>query len=110
QPYCDAGAFAQAALQLQHAMMKLHDVLDDRETETGAAKLARARPIDTVEAFRQTRYVGRRNALAGIGNDQLDARPSGALPRSVRGRSIRRRPRFGRDTTAARRILERVVE
>jgi len=53
--------------------MKLHDVLDDREAEPGAAEFAGARTIDAVKALGEPRDVGPRDAFAGVGDRELDA-------------------------------------
>src|SRR2546425_12995806 len=59
-------ADVQGAANLEPAAVCLHDVLDDREAETGAAELARARFVDAVEALRQPRQVGRRDTDAVV--------------------------------------------
>src|ERR1700722_1310484 len=68
-------AFMHLALDSQRAVMQLHDMLDDRETESRAAQLARARAIDAIESLRQPRDICRRNSLSRIDDDQRDARP-----------------------------------
>ena len=72
EPYDDGGALAQAAFDAQAALMKLEDVFDDREAETGAAEFARARAIDAIEALGQPRDIGGRNAFAGVSDDKFD--------------------------------------
>ena len=52
--------------------MELHDMLDDREAQAGAAQLARARPVDPVEPLGEPRDIGRGNSFAGIGDRQFD--------------------------------------
>ena len=71
--------------------MQLHDVFYDREAETGAAKLARARAIDAIEAFGQARDVGGRNPFAGVGTTNSPPRARLRLrgPLAARGAGAR---------------------
>src|SRR5690348_3055476 len=45
------------ALDPEHPMMQLHDMLDDRESQSRPAQLARARAIDPIESLREPRYI-----------------------------------------------------
>lgn len=49
------------------------DMLDDGQSQSGAAGFARTTAIDPVEAFGQARQVLCGNADAGIGHDKLAA-------------------------------------
>src|ERR1700691_3848621 len=96
-------ALAYPALDVQSAMMQLHDVLDDREAEAGSAQLARARAVNAIKPLRQPRNVRGRNALARIRDDHLDVRGT------VAGRPTRHtRPQH--HLAAARSVFDRVVD
>src|SRR5690242_10502435 len=66
-------ADAELARDLEAPLMQLQYVLDDRETEAGAAGLARSAGRHAVEPFGQTRQMLRGNALAGVGHRQTSA-------------------------------------
>ena len=53
---------------MQFAAVTVQDVLDDRESETGAAEFAAARRVDTVEPLGQPRQMVRCDAVAAIGD------------------------------------------
>ena len=55
--------------------MQLHDMLDDREAEPGAAEFARARAIDPIEALGEPRDIGGGNSLAGISDHEFHPEP-----------------------------------
>ena len=46
---------------------------DERQTDARTFVGARARALDAVEAFEDSRQVRRRNADAGVGDRKLDA-------------------------------------
>ncbi len=85
----EPGALSGLALDAQLTAMALHDVLDDRQSQTGAAGVPRAAPIDAIEALGQSRQVLARDAgsvvddrdLAAVVRQpsplQFDAPPSG---------------------------------
>src|ERR1051325_7037273 len=50
-------AFLNSAFDLKPPAVRLNDVFDDGESESGAAELARARFVDAVEAFGQPRQI-----------------------------------------------------
>ena len=54
------------------AAVRLRDVADDRETETGAAGVAAARPVDAVEALEDALEIARRDPDAVIAHDERD--------------------------------------
>src|SRR5690349_8881964 len=60
------GALAELAVDIERAPVVAHDMLDDGEAEPGAAELARAGGIDTVEALGEPRQVLARDALAMV--------------------------------------------
>src|SRR5260370_38118647 len=62
---CKGGALAQAGLDADLAPVHLHDALDDRETEPGAALLARARRVGLLELLEYPAVVGLGDAGAG---------------------------------------------
>src|ERR1039457_7216795 len=72
-PDGDRRAFMHLALDPQHATVQLHDVLDDRQAQAGAAELARAGPIDAIESLGQARDIGGRTPLACTRDDQRSA-------------------------------------
>ena len=53
--------------------MRLNDVLNDRETQTGAAEIARPRFIHSIEPFSKAGQVFLGNARAGVGNGNFDS-------------------------------------
>ena len=57
-------ALARLAVDVELAAVALHDVLDDRQPEPGAAGLARAAAVDAIEALGQARQVLARDARA----------------------------------------------
>jgi len=57
--------------------MALDDMLDDRETETGAAKRAAAAGVDAIEALGDALDVLGSDALAFVGDDDMDHRAFG---------------------------------
>ena len=64
-------AGADPAGHVDLAADRLHQVLDDRQTQPGAAELAAARLVDAVEPLEDARQVVARDADAGVGD--LDA-------------------------------------
>src|SRR5580700_5740155 len=74
KPYRDSRTFAQTAFDFQAALVKLKDMLDDCESQTGATELARPRAVDAIETLRQTWDVGSRNSFAGIYHNKLNSR------------------------------------
>src|SRR6266851_4761139 len=72
KPHGHSRTLAQAAFNPELTLVKLDDVLDDRESESGPAEFARTRAVDPIEAFRQSRNVGGRDSLPGVGDDKLD--------------------------------------
>ena len=55
----------------EFAGVGLDDMLDDGETESGAAEIARARLVDPVEPFGESRQIFFRNSRAAIRDDDL---------------------------------------
>src|SRR5438477_840551 len=53
--------------------MGAHDVLGNRETQSGSAGLARAGLVDSIKALKQSRQMLRRNALPKVLNIKFDA-------------------------------------
>src|SRR5207245_2863687 len=68
----DGRAHAQFALQPHFSAVRLHDVLDDGQAETGAARLARARPIHPVKPLEDTVARFRRDPRAVVPHPDLD--------------------------------------
>ncbi len=50
-------ALAERAVDGDAAVVGLHDVLDDRESQAGASQLSAAGPVDAIEAFEDPREV-----------------------------------------------------
>ncbi len=69
----ERGAFAFARLHGDFAAVRLRDMADDRKTESGAARVATARPVDPIEAFPDPFEIAGRNADAVIAHDERDA-------------------------------------
>src|SRR5258706_11234413 len=72
QTYPNGSAVIDDAGNFQFAFMGLDDVLDDRQAQSGAAKIARACLVDAVEALRQARQILLRDARAGVGDGNFD--------------------------------------
>ena len=89
-------AFAFARLDRDLAAVRLRDVADDRETETGAAGVAAARPVDAVEALEDALEIAGRDPDAVIAHDERDPVADDA--------------RADLDRLARARVLDRVVE
>src|SRR6185503_11235380 len=66
-------ADAELARDLEPRLMELQHVLDDRESEAGAAGLARAARRDAIEPLGQARQVLRRNAVARVDHGKPSA-------------------------------------
>ena len=64
----ERAADAERAFDGHAAAMRLHDVLDDRQAQAGAAELAAAGPIDAVEPLEDPREVLGGDAAAAIGD------------------------------------------
>src|SRR3546814_4164486 len=62
----EGAALADLALDLQPRLVQLHDVLDDRQAQAGAAGLARAAGGHAVEAFGDPRQVRGGDAVAAV--------------------------------------------
>src|SRR5215468_186894 len=80
------------ALDLEGAAVAVEDVLDDGETESGAAQLARAGRVDPVEPLRQAREVLARDTLAAVHHGDGDRRTIEEPRRTLLGD----RPLWGR--------------
>src|SRR5438445_436634 len=65
------GPLALDAVDRQLPAVREHEVPDDGEAEPGAAQLARARLVDTVEALGDPRQVGARDADARVAHAHL---------------------------------------
>ena len=61
------------AFGANRASMGKHDVLGNGEAEACASGFARARLVDTIEAFEEAWYMLRGNAGSEIANVKLDA-------------------------------------
>src|SRR5579872_5867183 len=68
EPHRKGRALAERAGDVEPTAMAVDDVLDDRQTEAGAAQFARARRIDAVEPLGQPRQVFAGDAVALVGN------------------------------------------
>ena len=82
-------ALARLAVDVELAAVTLHDVLDDRQPEPGAAGLARAAAVDAIEALGQPRQMDARDPWAAVDDGDLAAAVVGAVP--ARRRCGRRR-------------------
>src|SRR5260370_40275919 len=97
KPHGHSRTLAQAAFDPELTLVKLDDVLNDRESESGPAEFARTRAVDPIKAFRQSRNVGGRDSLPGVGDDKLDTGLA-AVPGNPGGTCL------GRHFTAAQRV------
>src|SRR5207244_221559 len=89
-------AAAGFAADVELAAVALRDVLDDRQAETGAARLARAAAVDAVEALGQARQGLAPDADAAVGDRQRPdaggAHGPGAIGPAAVSRSLARWP------------------
>src|SRR5690349_16004602 len=92
----ERGPLSDRAFHARRAVVRGHQVLDNREAQPGAAELARARLVHPVEALEQARQILLRNADPGIAHKELDHLG----------------PRRGadRDFAARGRVLDRVIQ
>src|SRR3990167_10979787 len=74
----EGAAFANLAFDFKPGIVSQQHVLDDGEPQAGAARGARARRIHAVEALRQVRKMFRRDAFAGVADDEFRAVTRGA--------------------------------
>src|SRR5205809_683412 len=95
------GPLALDAVDRQLPAVREHEVPDDGEAEPGAAQVARARLVDTVEALGDPRQVGARDA---------DARVAHAHLHTLDGGRAVARPRAHGHPAALGCVLHRVVE
>ena len=79
-------ALAGLARDVELAAVTLHDVLDDRQPEPGAAGLARAAAVDAIEALGQPREMLAGDAAAAVDDGDLAAAVVGA--RATRRRCV----------------------
>ena len=70
QGYRNARAFARRAVDIQPAPVPFDDVLDDRQTQSGAARCPAAARIGAVEPAGEMRNMLGRDAFAAIGHGQ----------------------------------------
>src|SRR5690349_16929739 len=84
------------------AFVSLDDVLDDRQAQTGAAEVARARLVDSIKTLGQARQVFFRNSGARVDHGDFDL-CGAAVAR-------RKRARVQSNFTAARRVFERIID
>src|SRR5688500_15822169 len=81
--------------------MRLHDMFYDRQTESGAAEIARARFVDSIETFSEPGQILFRNSRTGVAYGDFDLRR-----RAVGyGTSSCRQS----DCAAGRRVFDRIV-
>src|SRR4051794_10757748 len=90
-------ALARLAVDVELTAMALHDVLDDRQSQPGAARLARAAAVDAIEALGEPRQVDACNPRTAVDDGDLAAAAVGALPRHG-------------DPSAVRRVADRVAD
>src|SRR3546814_20076397 len=88
-------AFVGAAFDLEHAAVAIDDVLDDRESQAGAAEAARPPAVDAVEPLGEARDMLALDPLALVGHRHLESGPAesplagatlGEAPRSAERR------------------------
>src|SRR5947209_5763218 len=81
QGHGEGRALARGALDVEPAAMAVDHVLHDREAKPGAAELAGAGGVDTVEALGESRQVRGGNAVALVAHGDRDVpllgRPGG---------------------------------
>src|ERR1700728_3164105 len=80
QPYGKGRTDAERARNLEPPAVAVEDVLDDRQTEPGAPKLARTGGVDAVEPLGQPRQMIAWNAVAAVGDGDPHERASPARP------------------------------
>src|SRR5581483_778650 len=86
QAHAHRGALFERAFDLELALVRLHDVLDDRQPEAGAAEIARARLVDSIKALGEARQIFFRNAGAGVADGDLDIAVMAVLSGGARRR------------------------
>src|SRR5207245_2063192 len=74
------GSLADSAFHPQLSAVRLHNMLGDREAQSGATDLARARHIDAVEPLKDTLLVSLRDANPVVGDGNLDRTLNGPGP------------------------------
>ena len=92
-----AAAFARFAPDVDRAAVRFDDAARDRQSQSGAAAVARARFFAAKERLEDVRQVLGRDAIAGIDDLDLDLL------------SARARLRGDRDLFARRRVANRVL-
>src|SRR5262245_61657655 len=80
EDHAHRGAVPQRALDPEPPVVRLDDVLHDRQAQPGAAQPARARPADPEESLRQTGQVLAGDADAGVRDRELDGGRTGEGP------------------------------
>src|SRR5579875_575872 len=92
----ERGALPRPAGGVDAAAHGLDQVLDDRQTQAGAAQFARTRLVHAVEAFKDAWQIGLGNANAGVGHFQAYLLPLA--------------PPTHRDSATLGRVFDGVVE
>src|SRR4029453_4442211 len=85
--HAHGGPVPQRALDLEPPVVRLDDVLHDRQAEPRATQLARARPVDAEEALRQPWQVVAPGAPAAVAAPGADAGAARRKRSASRGRS-----------------------